>query len=181
MTYKIGVLIPSTTNKRDWSKIEDTSLYNVFLKSFLITYNNEYNYTLYLTIDPDDKLYSIKSEIEKLKRFISIMKILNLKLYILQIFQRMGYICGIGLSKLLVTIIVIIFYNVETIFILEKDWVKDSRQNFGKNDNIGLTGPMDYDRIKSGRNSWPGGARFIQTQNFISRKHMDILDFFHLN
>ena len=65
MSYKIGILIPSTTNKRDWKKIEDTSLYNVFLKSFLITYSNEYNYTLYLTIDPDDKLYSIDSEIEK--------------------------------------------------------------------------------------------------------------------
>ena len=179
MSYKIGILIPSTTNKRDWKKIEDTSLYNVFLKSFLITYSNEYNYTLYLTIDPDDKLYSIDSEIEKLKRFISIMKNIELKIVYTTDIPK-GWVTHMWNRAFKIAYDDNCDYFLQCgddIHFLEKDWVKESIKILEKNDNIGLTGPMDYDRIKSGRNSWPGGARFIQTQNFISRKHMDIFGF----
>ena len=80
MTYQIGILIPSTTNKRDWKKLEDTSLYKVFLKSFLITSCKDYKYKLYLTIDEDDKVYSINTELDKLKRFINVMKNVDLKI-----------------------------------------------------------------------------------------------------
>ena len=36
--YKVGILIPTTTNKRDWRELNQTTFYNVFLKSFLTTY-----------------------------------------------------------------------------------------------------------------------------------------------
>ena len=41
-----------------------------------------------------------------------------------------------------------------------------------------MTGPLDYDRWHSGPNSRPGGFRFIQTQSFVSRKHMEIFGFY---
>ena len=42
---KIGLIIPVTSNKRNWKTIEETYLYNYTLKTFLLTYdkNLEYN------------------------------------------------------------------------------------------------------------------------------------------
>ena len=34
-TYKIGILIPTTTHMRSWNTFNETTLYNVFLKSFI--------------------------------------------------------------------------------------------------------------------------------------------------
>ena len=62
MTYKIGILVPSTTHMRDWKTIEETSLYSVFLKTFLTTYCKQHKYTIYLTIDDDDRIYSNPNE-----------------------------------------------------------------------------------------------------------------------
>ena len=48
-----------------------------------------------------------------------------------------------------------------------------------KHKGVGLTGPLDYGRIKHGsKESLPGGSRFIQTQSFVSRKHMEIFGFY---
>ena len=89
MTFHIGILVPSTTNKRDWTTLEETTLYKVFLKSFLTTYSKEYEYTLYLVIDNDDKVYSKESEISKLTRFLNIMKNIKLKLiYLVQFVEE---------------------------------------------------------------------------------------------
>ena len=56
--YKIGILIPTTTNMRPWTKFNETTLYNIFLKSFITTYNKEHHYTLYLLMD-DEYILSI--------------------------------------------------------------------------------------------------------------------------
>ena len=37
---KIGILIPSTSNGRDWKTGKETYLYSITLKSFLLTYDN---------------------------------------------------------------------------------------------------------------------------------------------
>ena len=54
--YKIGILIPTTSAKRDWNTFEDTTFFSVFLHSFTHTYCNEYEYVIYLVIDDDDKI-----------------------------------------------------------------------------------------------------------------------------
>ena len=63
----IGFLVPSTSNKQEWNKIEDCFLYKYFLKSLYDTLSNKFNYTIYLGIDYDDVFYSkeIMDEIKK--------------------------------------------------------------------------------------------------------------------
>ena len=32
--YKIGILVPTTTNMRNWESLKDTTLFDIFLKVF---------------------------------------------------------------------------------------------------------------------------------------------------
>ena len=52
---KIAILIPSTTNNRNWNCITDTYLYNSIIY-FVSKYNTEYEYKFYVGIDKDDKI-----------------------------------------------------------------------------------------------------------------------------
>ena len=52
----ISILIPSTTKGRNWSNIKESYLYNLTLKTFLLTRCNNYKYTYLVTqfISEDD-------------------------------------------------------------------------------------------------------------------------------
>ena len=54
---KIAFLIPSTTRRRKWRKMEDTDLYNVFGKSFIETISSDFEYTIYINIDANDPIF----------------------------------------------------------------------------------------------------------------------------
>lgn len=179
-TYKIGLLIPSTSNTRNWKNLKQCSFYNVFLKSFLNTYNKEHQYIIYLLLDDDDKFYSRPDIRERIKRFVNVMENLSIQ-----------YISTRGIPKGHVTLMwnkafKIAFDNNCDYFLqcgddiefLNKNWMNKSIKTLIKHNNFGLTGPMDYDRLRTGKNSWPGGPRFIQTQNIVSRKHMKLFNFF---
>ena len=63
---KVAFLIPSTTNKRDWEKSEDTHLWNI-LASSLEKYTPEHEIKLFIGYDDDDKIYSVADERLKFK------------------------------------------------------------------------------------------------------------------
>jgi len=177
MTYKIGILIPTTTNKRNWKSLKETTFYSVFLKTFLTTYCPQYLYTIYLIVDDDDKIYSKVDVKDKLKRFINIMKNVDIT-----------FISSKGIPKGWVTHMWnaafqmayddgcdYFFQSGDDIQFLSNQWVSNSIEKLKQHDNIGITGPIDIGRIRGGsEESKPGGSRFIQTQSFVSRKHMEI-------
>ena len=53
---KIGILIPSTSKGRNWSSYKETYLYNITLKTFLLTYDKEHSYEFYIGIDRGDSI-----------------------------------------------------------------------------------------------------------------------------
>ena len=55
---KVAFLIPSTTRKRPWEKMEDTYLYTIFGKSFIRTLSADIEYTIYINIDANDPIYT---------------------------------------------------------------------------------------------------------------------------
>ena len=63
--YKIGVLIPTTSAKRNWKQFNETTLNNIFLCSFIDTYCNQYTYTIYLVIDENDPIFSTQETLVK--------------------------------------------------------------------------------------------------------------------
>mgnify|MGYP001254941683 FL=1 len=177
MTYKIGILIPTTTNKRDWEMLKDTTFYSVFLKTFLTTYCKQYNYTIYLVVDDDDRIYSKNDVKEKLCRFINIMKNVNIKFISSEGIPR-GWVTHMwnrAFKEAYDDGCDYFFQSGDDIQFLGKLWVSNSIDQLKENDDIGMTGPLDLGRIKGGSAaSQPGGSRFIQTQSFVSRKHMEL-------
>jgi len=63
---KVGFIIPSTTNGREWEKAEDTYLWNILCKS-LEDYTPDHQIKLFVGYDTDDKIYSKDEELLKFK------------------------------------------------------------------------------------------------------------------
>ena len=58
MAYKIAALILATSKNRDnWVMMQDTYLYQLTLKTFLLTIDKEHNYIFYVGIDKDDRIF----------------------------------------------------------------------------------------------------------------------------
>jgi hypothetical protein len=180
MSFKIGIILPSTSRGRDWKDITESYLYTHLLNSLLMTYDKEHTYFLYVVVDNDDPIYSNDKQKDKIYRFLSVMKNVNIK-----------FIDSTGIPKGHVTLMWNIAFKQayeekcdyffqcgDDIKFLNIGWVNKSIEKLQMNNNLGLTGPLDYDRWMTGTNSRPGGPRFIQTQSFVSRKHMDIFGFY---
>jgi hypothetical protein len=180
-TYKIGILIPTTTHMRSWNTFNETTLYNVFLKSFILTYNKEHHYTLYLLIDDDDKVYSKETEKKALERFISIMKNIEIQIISTDGIPK-GWVTHMwnrAFDKAYNDGCDYFFQSGDDIQFLNENWVNNSIDQLKKHDNIGMTGPVDIGRIQHGsKESQPGGSRFIQTQSFVSRRHKEIFNYY---
>ena len=170
MTHKIAIIIPSTSNKRDWKKMEDSYLYLFTLKSFLLTYNNDNKYKFFIGVDDDDKFYNDENVINKFKRFISIMKNVDIEFIKMKNVPK-GHVTIIW-NKLFE-----IAYNNNFDYFFQcgddiefktKNWVEDAINILKKNNDIGLTGPINNNNR-------------ILTQSFVSRKHMDIFGFYFPN
>ena len=69
---KIGCIIPATSKGRDWTKIEESYLYQATLKSFVLTYDKEHQYIFYIGIDKNDPIYDNVDNKEKLRKFCSL-------------------------------------------------------------------------------------------------------------
>lgn len=179
--YSVGILIPSTTNGRNWKTMKDTYLYKYFMKSFLGTYCPNHKYTIYLGIDSKDKVYKIEKERNELFRFLKIMKNVEIKIIHVDEIEK-GYVTKMWnkLFKQAYEDGCDYFYQCgDDIEFLTKGWVTTSINALLKHNNNGLTGPIDKKRIEvGGANSAPGGDRFIQTQAFVSRKHYEHFGFF---
>ena len=77
---KIAILIPSTTNNRDWKCITDTYLYKSII-SFVSQYNPDYEYKFYVGIDKDDKIYNDKTQRQKIYELCRTWKNVNFQFY----------------------------------------------------------------------------------------------------
>tara|TARA_R110002153_G_scaffold268883_2_gene434109 strand:+ start:165 stop:887 length:723 start_codon:yes stop_codon:yes gene_type:complete len=172
--YNIAILIPATSNKRYYNKLEDTDLYKYFFRSFFNTYNLNYKYTIYLGIDQNDIFYQNEFIKSKILQLISVMrnteiKIVNIdkklkgfvckiwnKLYDFAIKDNNDYFCQCG----------------SDIEFHDKDWVDASIYQLKNNKNIGVVGLTDQGRKNFNEND------DLITQSFVSKKHYEIFNFY---
>ena len=166
----VAFLVITTSNKRDeWKSVRDTYLFNMTLRTFLLTHDKEYQYKFYIGIDKYDRIFDKKEsqeEIMKTKRafpnveieFITydnnkIPKGHHTKMWT-ELFKK-AYEDGYDY-----------FYQCgDDIRFKTKGWIKDSIKTLQSHNDIGLTGPI---------NNNPR----ILTQSFVSRKHMDIFGYY---
>ena len=164
---KIGCIIPATSKGRDWTKIEESYLYQNTLKSFVLTYDKEHEYVFYIGIDKNDPVYDTNYNKEKLRKFCSVMK--NMKIEFI-------YMDGITKGHLTVMWNRLFekayndgcdyfFQCGDDIEFKTKKWVNDCIATLQKSGDIGLVGPI---------NNNPR----ILTQSFVSRKHMELFGYY---
>ena len=184
MSYKIGILIPSTTKGLKCKSYVDAYFYKIFLRSFIKTYDKDFNgklltYCIYMIIDDDDEIYSNKKNIKKLVSFIALIKNINIQ-----------FISSKGISKGWVTKMwnkafkkayndgCDYFYQCgDDIEFLDKGWVNKSIRVLLARKNIGVTGPIDWGR-ELFKQKYKCEQKFLLTQTFVSRKHMDFFGFY---
>jgi hypothetical protein len=164
---KIGVLIPSTSNGRDWKSCHQSYLYNLTLKTFLLTYDKDYNYVFYIGIDRGDRIYDSSDEKNEIQRFVSIMKNVELEFVYMDGVEK-GHLTkmwNILFQKAYDDGCDYFFQCGDDICFKTSGWVKDSITVLQNHNNVGMTGPI---------NNNPR----ILTQSFVSRKHMDVLGYY---
>ena len=171
----IGFLIPTTSKNRNWKILEESYLIKFFLRSLIKTVNFKHNYRIYLVVDHDDKLFC-EADFEDISLLLNIkfIKIINKKV-------EKGFLTkmwNLAFKEAYNDNCDYFFQCGDDIEFLTKDWIDDSIKLLNANNEIGLTGPLDLGRLNINSNYKPDGQKFIQTQTFVSRKHMEIFGFF---
>ena len=136
---KIAILIPTTSNKTTWKSMENTTLYNIFLPSFIKTADKEHNYTVYLGYDYDDKLFSNIAEQNKINPLLT--KNISVK-FIKNNFSK-GHV-----TKIWNQLFEIAYHEENEYFYQTGDditferygWMNRSIQKLKENNNIGIAG-----------------------------------------
>ena len=167
LIMKIGILIPSTSYKRDWKTYDETYLINYTLKSFLITYNQEHQYTFYVGIDREDKIYDNKEIQMKILRFVSIMKNIDLEFMYMDKIPK-GHLTLMWnrlFDKAYDDGCDYFFQCGDDIVFTTKNWVNDCIKILARNNNIGVAGPIN------------NNVRIL-TQSFVSRKHKELFNYY---
>jgi hypothetical protein len=164
----IGVMIPCTSKGRDsWTSIRDTYLYNLTVKTLLLTQNDCYDYTFYVGYDTGDRIFSNPAAHAEISRLSAVFK--NI---------RFQFIEMAGVAKGHVTVMWNIlfrraydagcdyFYQCgDDIVFHTKGWTRDCIATLDAHHGYGLVGPINNNTR-------------ILTQAFVSRRHMEVFGFF---
>tara|TARA_B100001093_G_scaffold510775_1_gene577274 strand:+ start:278 stop:1042 length:765 start_codon:yes stop_codon:yes gene_type:complete len=166
--YKIGLLTLATSNKRDnWEFIKDSYLFNMTLKSFLLTFDKEHNYIFYIGIDKNDRIFDNKGEQEKIIRFNKAFTNIEFKFITMDNIEK-GCVTEMWniLFKDAYENKCDYFYQCgDDMEFKTKGWINDCIKILKANNDIGLAGPINNNNR-------------ILTQAFVSQKHMEIFGWF---
>lgn len=165
--YKIGILIPTTNKGKEWTRAEDTFLWNKTLKTLLNITNSKHTIVFYIGVDTNDKIWLKKNNYEtvlKLKEKrdnieFKFFKMINIdpghvtemwnRLYLHAYRDNCDYFLQCG----------------DDIDFLTTNLLDDCICILKMHNNIGLTGPISENPT-------------ILTQTFVSRKHMEIFNLY---
>ena len=164
---KIGLIIPSTSKGRDWKSYKETYLFKHTIKTFVLTYNSEHNYTFYIGIDKNDKIYDNENVKKNIKRFVNVMKNIDIEFIYMDNIEK-GHLTVMWnrlFKKAYDDGCDYFFQCGDDIEFKTKNWVNDCIDTLKKNNNIGMTGPI---------NNNPK----ILTQSFVSRTHMQLFGYY---
>lgn len=160
---KVALLIPCTSKGRDWKTMKETYLINYSIKTFLLTQNKEYKYKFYLGIDEGDHIFDNINNQNEILRLSKVFKNVEFEFIKMEGVKK-GHLTkmwNILFQKAYDESFEYFFQCGDDIVFTTKNWVKDCIDTLRKNNDIGLTGPINNNMR-------------ILTQAFVSRKHMQI-------
>lgn len=164
---KVALIIPSTSKGRNWQSCNETYLLKHTIKTFLHTYDMEHNYTFYIGIDKNDPIYDNNDVKEKISKFISVLKNIDLKFVYMDNVKKghLTIMWNILFDKAIEDNNDYFFQCGDDIEFHTKGWVNDCISVLKKSNGIGLVGPI---------NNNP----HILTQSFVSKKHKELFGYY---
>lgn len=161
--YNIGIIIPTTSNKKNYKKLEDYIFFQITLPSFIKTCSQDNNYNFYLGYDNDDQFF-IQNKEKLIKYFnektpenftVKFYEMINLKGKVGKIWSNLAEIAKETNEYL---------YQIgDDIEMMTNNWDRYFIYRLLQSDNFGCVGPYDLN-IKS----------FLLTQSFVHIKHLEI-------
>ena len=162
--YKISLLIPCTSRGRDeWSTIKSTYLYKLSLNTFLKTLDKEHTYVVYIGYDADDRIFSLESSHNEIKRFALVFPNVSFQ-FIRYTDIKKGHLTKMWnvLYRAAYDDQCDYFYQCgDDIVFKTNGWINDSIKALVDHNNLGISGPVNTNNL-------------ILTQAMFSRKHMEI-------
>ena len=163
ISNNIGIIIPTTSNKRNYTNVENIDFFNIMYKSFLKTMdkNKKYNYNFYLAYDDDDTYY-INNKEKIITHFKSLNPDNNIELHCVsnmksKVGQIWSHLANIAKEKNH-----FLYQLGDDIELLSTGWEDKFITNLQETNYIGVTGPFDVNQ-----------PRFL-TQTFVHRIHLEI-------
>lgn len=181
---KIGIIIPSTNKNLNITSYLKTYFMSIFLSSFLKTRCLDYKIIpifckIYLIIDHDDPIYSQNEERNMIKKIIDPIQNLDIE-FILNETVEKGWVTqlwNIGFKKAFDEKCDYFLQCGDDIDFLDKEWLSELIDIMKSHNDIGITGPFDWGRYKFAIDQGKQ-TKFILTQSFVSKKHMEIFGFY---
>ena len=164
---KIAILIPCTSKKRKWNTIKESYLYNLSLKTLLLTQSKEHTYVFYIGHDKNDRIFDNKKNQKEITKFNSVFKNVSFQFICFKDIKpgHLTKMWNVLFKKAYDEKCEYFFQCGDDIVFHTKDWINDCIKKLEENNNIGLTGPINNNNR-------------ILTQSFVSRKHMEIFGWF---
>jgi hypothetical protein len=164
---KIAILIPSTSQGRDWTSYRETYLYAKTIKTFLLTYDKEHECRFYIGIDEGDRIYDNAEVKEQICRFVRVMQNVDIEfLYMTGITKgHLTVMWNRLFEKAYADGSDYFFQCGDDIEFKTKGWVNACIAALDQSKGIGVAGPI---------NNHPN----LLTQSFVSRKHMDLFGYY---
>ena len=165
----IGLLIPTTSNRKTWLNIKDSYIYTIFLSSFAVTCNKNFKFILYLGFDYDDKLFNNSDNLSELNDIISKYPNITLKTVLFGNDIKKGHLTKMWniLYQEAYSTCDYFYQCGDDILLLDIGWDIECVNRLKLNQNIGVVGPVDL------------GHPSLLTQSFVSKKHMDIFGYYY--
>jgi len=171
---KVAVLVPATSNRRNWKDFKHTDLYTNLFRSFFTTYNKNHTYTFFLGIDEDDKLYNDIDVIKEITQFINSMR--GAEIHITKFgYEYKGKPCHIWNKLYEISLQCNNDYYLQVgsdIEFMDCNWCECMIEKLKENNDIGVVGLSDAGR----RQFNPTDS--LLTQTMVSKKHYDIFSFY---
>ena len=181
---KVGIIIPSTNKNLNITTYLKTYFISIFLSSFIKTRCTTYkNYSIfckiYLIVDRDDIIYSRDEERRKIDQLIDGIEQLDIEL-IYNDNKTCGWVTQMwnkGFKKAYEENCDFFFQCGDDIEFLDTEWLSTLIHIMITHNNEGITGPFDWGRHKFAVDRGKQ-TKFILTQSFTSRKHMELFGFY---
>ncbi|MEQ1827759.1 MAG: hypothetical protein ABL921_17500 [Pirellula sp.] len=156
---KIALIVPSTSHKREWKRIQDSFLFHS-IHSFVNTKSPEYEYRFFIGHDHDDPFYTEMTKTQFADEFspleIQFLPLTVEKGHVTKMWNELARVaCEWGAEYLYQCGDDILFANL--------GWIRASVEALQAHGNVGLTGPRNVN-----------GNTQILTQCFVHRSHVDI-------